>query len=456
MFNVKDLVGATGGILNSGVVPKRFPSLSTDTRLIREGEVFVALQGRNFDGHDFVEEAINRGARCIVYASQEKVRTFHKGIAYIKVKDTLAALGAIACFHRMRFDIPVIAVTGSSGKTTTKEMIAWVLEAKYNVLKNKGTQNNQIGVPMTLLEIRSKHDLCIVEMGTNRKGEIDQLTRVARPNVGVITNIGPAHLEFLESLQGVYREKISLLRHLESPAIAILNRSDMILGKLSRIKTRPIFFFGINREAEFMATEIAYKPQSVSFLFNKMHPMEIKHCALHNVSNALAAIACGLVFGIDIAVIKERIQAFDSPDMRLKEIRMNTFTVFDDSYNSNPQSLKQAIDVLCRHPGAGRRILVMGDMLELGKKADDFHTYFGRYVCRKPIDMLVTVGQFSRLTSESARKSGMAEGCVHHFNECPQVLEFIGGQVKQGDVLLIKGSRAMRMERIVAFLKERG
>ena len=456
MFNVKDLLSATAGILNSGEQCQRFRGISIDTRTLGEGEAFVAIIGKNFDGHDFILEAIRRGAKGIIYVHAEKIKKFQKDIVYIKVAETTAAFGAIARFHRERYDIPVIAVTGSSGKTTTKEMIAWVLSAKYKVLKNQGTQNNLIGVPLTLLNIHSKHDLCVVEMGTNRAGEIKQLSQIAEPNVGVITNIGPAHLEFLESLKGVYKEKIELIKHLKNPGIALLNKSDIILSELSRIRSKPIFFFGINNACDFMATEITYKPHSVSFLFNGAYQFEVKHSALHNVSNALAAIGCGLVFGLDFQMIKERIETFDSPDMRLKEIQLKTCVVFDDSYNSNPQSLKQAIDVLCRQSTSGRRILVMGDMLELGKKSGEFHAYFGRYVSKKSIDVLVTMGDFSKETSESARKNGMNAASVFHFHNCPAVVEFLSANIKEGDILLIKGSRAMEMEKIVACLKARG
>jgi UDP-N-acetylmuramoyl-tripeptide--D-alanyl-D-alanine ligase len=455
MFNANELIEATGGVLKSGAPSQRFSGISIDTRTLRPGEVFVAILGKNFDGHDFIIEAIGRGAQGIIYANPGKVKTFQKDISYIKVGETTAALGAVARFHRRRFDIPVIAITGSTGKTTTKEMLAWVLSAKYNVLKNRGTQNNLIGVPLTLLEIQSKHDICVVEMGTNRVGEIKQLTQIALPNVGIITNIGPAHLEFLESLRGVYKEKINLIKHLTAPRIAILNKSDIILEKLSFVKTSPIFFFGINRECDFKATEITYKPQSVSFLFNGLHEIEIKHCALHNISNALAAIGCSLMFGLDFAAIQQKIETFDSPDMRLKEIRLKNCVIFDDSYNSNPQSLKQAIDVLCRQAAPGRRILVMGDMMELGKQSEEFHAYFGRYVSRKPIDLLVTMGSFSKETAESAKKSGMNATCVVHFDNCQAVLEFLKTAIKEGDVLLVKGSRSMQMEKIVAFLKER-
>jgi len=291
-------------------------------------------------------------------------------------------------------------------------------------------------------------------MGTNRFGEIGKLSQIAGPNVGVLTNIGPAHLEFLDNLRGVYKEKMELIKRLSPPGIAFLNRSDIILGRLSRVSSRFFFFYGINRECDLRATEIDYKSSSISFVLNGNHIMEVKHSALHNVSNALAAIGCGLLFGLDISEIKEKIETFDPPDMRLKEIKLKKCMVFDDSYNSNPQSLKHAIDVLCRQETSGRRILVMGDMLELGNKSEEFHSYFGRYVSNKQVDILVTMGHFSKGTAESAKKSGMSDMAVFHFDDCPAVLEFLLSKIKEGDTLLIKGSRSMQMERIVVSLKE--
>lgn len=456
MFSCKDLIRVTEGILAEGIKQRRCSGISIDTRTISEGQAFIALAGINFDGHDFISRAIELGATVIIYADAGKVQVFEKNVTYIKVKNTIQALGAIARFHRQKFDIPVIAITGSSGKTTTKEMIAWVLSSKFNVLKNKGTQNNLIGVPLTLLQIHSKHDICVVEMGTNRMGEIKQLAHIACPSVGVITNIGPAHLEFLKDLKGVYKEKVELLRNLSHPGIAFLNKADLILGKLSRIRSRSFFFFGINKECDLRATEITYKANGISFLLNGVHLFEVRHCALHAVANALSAIGCGFLFGLDANIIKERIASFDSPDMRLKEVRLKRCIIFDDTYNSNPQSLKQAIDVLCRQETQGRRILVMGDMLELGEKSEEFHVYFGRYVSKKAIDILVTMGKFSRSTAESAKGSGMNAATVHHFDDTHAVVEFLHVCVKEGDVLLVKGSRSMRMERIVSFLKERG
>ncbi len=456
MFNIKDVVAGTCGVLRPGAIAKRFGGVATDSRTAKETEIFFALKGPRFDGHDFIGRAVAAGCRAVVYSDEAKSAPRHKGVAYVRVADTLAALGGLAHFHRRRFDIPVIAVTGSNGKTTTKEMIAQVLSARYHVLKNAGTQNNLIGVPLTLLKIHSKHDVCIVEMGTNKVGEIGRLAEIAAPNVGVITNIGPAHLEFLGSLQGVYREKIELVRRLAPPGIALMNRCDLILGKLCPIRTKPVFFFGVNREAEFTASEVTYHPRSITFLYNRRQVLEVRHSALHNVSNALAAVGCGVLFSIDIRTIRERLAAFDAPEMRLKELRLKNWTVFDDTYNSNPQSLKQAIDVLCRQEAGGRRILIMGDMLELGPQTNDFHAYFGRYVARKPIDILVTMGGHARHTAETARHSGMSTQAIHHFPGCPEVLDFLVETLRQGDVLLIKGSRSMRMEQIVDHLKKTG
>lgn len=456
MFNLKELISATQGQTSSKKSVKRFCGVSIDTRKIREGEVFVAIPGKRFEGHDFIDEAVKKGAGVVVYNNPLKIKVFHKGIIYLKVQDTVEALGNIARFHRRRFKIPVIAITGSSGKTTTKEMASWVLGAEYHVLKNEGTKNNLIGVPLTLLSIHSKHDLCVIEMGTNRFGEIKRLAEIAEPTFGVITNIGPAHLEFLKNLKGVYQEKIELLRQLKPPGIVLLNKADLILSKLGRIKNQPIFFYGINRECDFRATDIIYDGyNSISFLFNN-HPFKINHCALHNVSNALVAIACGLMFGLDIDVIRRRLEIFDHPEMRLKEIVLKQCIVYDDSYNSNPQSLKQAIDVLCRRTAQGRKILVMGDMLELGAQSEEFHEYFGRYVSKKSIDIFVTLGNFSRLAMEHACKNGMSFSCVRHFDDCSSAAAFLHENIRQGDVLLIKGSRSMQMEKIITLLREGG
>lgn len=455
MFDVEDLVKATGGVLRPGEVPVRFGGVSIDSRTVRRGEIFVAVKGKMLDGHDFISGAVRRGAAAVVYADAGKIRVFKKGVAYLCVSETTRALGDIAHYHRLKLGIPVIAVTGSSGKTTTKEMIAFVLSARYRVLKNIGTQNNLFGVPLTLLQIRPRHEVCVVEMGTNRFGEIRRLTEIATPNIGVLTNIGPSHLEFLKDLKGVYKEKGELLRHLAPPGIALLNRGDAFLGRLSRITQRPYFFYGLNRACDFRATEITHRNGSMEFLFNGRHRMTVMQMGPHSVSNALAAIACGVLFGLQVRIIKERMGVFDPPGMRLKEFRLNQCVLIDDTYNSNPLSLREAIDALCRMPAAGRRILVMGDMLELGKKSEEFHACFGRYISKKPVDLLVTLGRLTRATAASAARAGMRRNRIFHFKERAGVLKFLDEHVRSGDVLLVKGSRSMKMDEIAAALRKK-
>lgn len=455
MFKVSELIKATSGRESQRGKRLRLGGVCIDSRTIGKNEIFIAIVGKKFDGHDFIDEAVAKGAGCILYCDASKVKSFKKGIYYIKVKDTTRALGDLASFHRLKFDIPVIAVTGSNGKTTTKEMLACVLSAKYNVLKNEGTKNNLIGLPLTLLKLCGKHTVCVVELGTNRKGEISRLADIAKPNIGVITNIGPSHLEFLGDLRGVYKEKTDLIKKLSSPAIAVLNKSDIALKPLSKITSKPLFFYGINCDCDFKASEITIDPQNISFLLNNSSELKLKHCGTGNISNALAAVGCALILGLDIEDIKGKMCEFDSPAMRLKEIVLSNKIVLDDSYNSNPQSLKQAIDVLSSRKASARRILVMADMLELGKKSEEFHAYFGRYVTKKSIDLLVTFGDFSKIAAQTAKEHGMGEDKVFHFSTYEEMESFLAKHVKDGDILLVKGSRSFRMERIVNFLKTR-
>lgn len=456
MFDVEDLIKATGGVLRPGEVPVRFGGVSIDSRTLRRGEIFVAVKGKMLDGHDFISGAVRRGAAAVVYADAGRVKAFKKGVAYLCVSETTRALGDLARYHRLRGGIPVIAVVGSSGKTTTKEMVAFVLSARYRVLKNVGTQNNLFGVPLTLLRIRRRHEICVVELGTNRFGEIGRLAEIASPNIGVLTNIGPSHLEFLKDLKGVYKEKRELLRHLEPPGIALLNRDDVFLGRHRRTAQRPYFFFGLNSQCDFRATEITHRNSSTEFLFNGRHRMTVKQLALHGVANALAAAACGLIFGLDMRVIRERIRDFEPLAMRLKAHYLKRCVVIDDTYNSNPLSLREAIDTLCRMPAAGRRILVMGDMLELGKKSEEFHACFGRTIAKKPVDLLVTLGRLTRETAACAARAGMGPGRVYHFEERAGVLKFLDDHIRCGDVVLIKGSRSMKMDTIASALRKDG
>lgn len=449
MFAVEDILKATGGSLERpGRTGKRIKGVSIDSRTVRPGEVFIAVKGGNFDGHDFLREASGKGASCIVAASGRRA-AIPAGPAVVRVNDTLKALADIAHFHRERFDIPVIAVTGSNGKTTTKEMIACVLSAGYRVLKNLGTKNNHIGMPMALLGLRASHRAAVLELGSNHPGEIAYLAAVCRPTMAVITNIGASHLENFEDLRGVLKEKMSLLEFLRRPGIALINADDRMLAAAAQ--KRRVFTYGVSEDADFTAGGIKTAGRGVEFLLGrrKKFPCRLKTVGAHNVHNALAAAAAGRILGIGYRQICSRLGAFGFPPGRMKLLRKNTAFFIDDTYNSNPLSLDRAAAALGAMTGGGRKIFVMGDMLELGPASGKFHRLAGvraAGVC----DIFVAVGRLARAAGGAALDSGLAADKVFFCGDSAQAGDILRGTIRitRGDIVLVKGSRGMRMEKV--------
>lgn len=450
MFEVNELLKATGGRLIRGKKNIRVKSISIDSRTISRGEAFIAIRGNNFDGHDFIGGAIRKGASCVIH---EPRTTDHglRNIVFIEVKDTIKALGAIARFQRKRFNIPFIAVTGTNGKTTAKEMIAWVLSKKFKVLKNEGTKNNQIGLPLTLLNLDSSYDVAVLELGTNHFGEIGYLAKIAHPNIGIITNIGPAHLKHLKNLKGVFKEKYTLLKYLKSPHIAILNADDRLLrGRLIRKNKRSVILgFGIKHRSDFSATGIKIINERIEFTANQKYKFTLNTLGYYNIYNTLTAIAVVRILGIGYKDIKEALSTFDFPDSRLKFIELNNIKFIDDTYNSNPLSLKQALDVLDGLRAKGRKIFVMGDMLELGRHTKSFHRRVG-YQVAKVCDSFITVGRLSNFAAEAARESGFDSMDIFNCQTTLEARDILFNKVSpnQDDIVLVKGSRLMRMEEI--------
>jgi len=477
MFKVNELLKATGGCLISCREDTAIKGISIDSRTVRKGEAFIAIKGSNFDGHDFIDKAIKKGASCIIYeprppkiladppcvvaettnhARQKSWRVRHalwrkpRKAVFIKVKDTVRALGDIACFHRKRFDIPVIAVTGSNGKTTAKEMIAWVLSRRFGVLKNEGTKNNQIGLPMSLLGLNRKHDIAVLEIGTNHFGEVGYLVKICLPNIGVITNIGPAHLEHFHSLKGVFCEKYTLIENLREPYLAILNSDDALLRRqmLEKLKKPFILGFGIKKHADFSASDINPLFDKIEFLVKK-YRFTLRTPGYYNVYNALVAIAAARIFGMEYKDIAKRLALFDFPQGRLKIMELNQAKFIDDTYNSNPASLKQALSVLYNFKTKGRKIFVMGDMLELGGRKELFHYHVGQKV-REICDIFITVGRLSGFAAEAARRSGFDTKNIFTCASTGEARDILFNKVSlsRRDVVLVKGSRAMKMEEI--------
>jgi len=446
VFRISEIEKATGGKASMRQKNRRFAGICADSRTIKRGELFICLRGERFDGHDFIRQALRRGARGVVVSDTEKYA--FKGAPVIRVKDTLKALGDIAAYHRRRFAVPAVGITGSNGKTTAKEMIAHILGRRYNVLKNAGTENNLIGLPLALLRLKKMHDIAVLEMGTNRPGEIGRLTEILKPSIGVITNIGLSHLEFLKNKQGVLKAKSELIRRLRRGDKAVLNGDDAML---SRARTRAgRITFGFKGCNDFRAACVK-SDGGVRFVLNGAYPFRIDTPGSYNIYNALAAIAVARQFGVSIHEMREALASFEFPAMRMERRNIKGITVINDAYNSNPLSLRAAVETLSGLK-AGRKIIVSGDMYELGARSRYYHGMAGRVIAASSVDALVTVGPLSGETAAAAGRAGMNGRSVTACSDAREAAGILKRLARKGDAVLIKGSRAMKMGGILEAL----
>ncbi len=429
--------------------------ISIDSRNVKEGELFVALKGDRFDGHDFVPDAIKKGAwgALVERTTMEQKFLNLGGLKNIlPVEDTLYALQEMAHLHRKKFMIPVVGITGSNGKTTTREMLASILKRKGPVLKNEGNLNNHIGVPLTLLKMNDSHWVGVIEMGMSAPGEIDTLTRLAMPTVGVITNIGPAHLEFFGTTDKVAQAKGELLDNLKSEASAVLNADDAHFGILKKKFAGRLITFSIANKADVTASNVRqekeYSDMTITMEGVRIN-VRLRAVGIHNVYNALAATAAALAVGVTIDVVKFGLDDFLPVAGRSEVKKLDGRTVLADYYNANPASMEAAIKTLVSLKSGMKAIAVIGDMLELGEMSAEAHREIGRTVARNKVDLLITVGEQGTYVEKGALEAGMKEeqvlGAISHENA--------GRLLKQlthpGDVILIKGSRGMKMEKIL-------
>ncbi len=425
--------------------------ISIDSRTIKKGDIFIAIKGKNFDGHNFVLSALKKHARAVIVSKNIRVPSIFKN-RIIKVKNTLNTLGEIARANRLKYNVPVIAITGSNGKTTTKDMVSWVLQDRYNVLKNDGTKNNFIGLSLTLLKLKAKHDIVVLEMGMNHLGEIDRLCEIARPDIGVISNIGPAHLGFLKTIENVFMAKSELLKHLGVGALAVLNIDDEYLKRVKMLKCRKIYF-GIKSRCAFQAKGVRHENNKWIFSVSNRKNFELDLSGKHNIYNALIAILLGRQFNIGFSRIRQRITSYKqvSP-MRLELGKVKGATILNDSYNSNLLSMKCAIDALGSFRGSGKKIVVSGDMLELGKQARAMHEAAGEIISERNVDALITLGKLSKFMNKKAKHCGMEN--LYHAESHKEAARFLKKIVSPGDVVLVKGSRGMRMEKVIERFKK--
>ncbi len=447
MFTIHEILKATGGTLIAGKPDQKVSGVSTDTRWIKRGQVFIALKGDNFDWHNFLAQAAEKGARLLMVSSRN--RPIPAGVAAILVDDTVHALGRMARYHRERFDIPVIAITGSAGKTSTKELIAAVMAQKYRVLCNTGTENNHIGVPMTLLKLTPRHQAAVIEMGTNHPGEIAWLAQNTLPTVAVFTNVGASHLEGLGTPQGVYEEKLSLLKFLSRDGHVVVNADDPFWSRLLKKRLpQKVLSYGIKAKADLNAVAVTVAARGFNFKTRNGHLFTLKSPSWGAVQNALAAIACGKIFHIPEEKVRSALNAAKPAKGRQCLIAARGVTVIDDTYNANPVSYQNALRTLAMLQCRGRVLLVAADMLELGKDSQALHRQTGRDAAGIRLDALWTCGRSSRLIGQAAKEKKPALN-VRHFSDQAALTQALKDYLRAGDLLLCKGSRGMRMEKVV-------
>ncbi len=450
MFTLKEIIAATHGVLIQGDQRVNVQRVSSDSRTTQTGDLFIAIKGEHFDGHAFVKKVHHRHAAAVIVSNPALI--FPKKLSVILVKDTVKAFGHIARAHRDKFKIPIIAVTGSTGKTTTKEMLARVLGARYSVLKNVATHNNHIGVPQTLLKLTTAHDRAVIELGTNRFGDIRWLTEVANPTTALFTNIGESHLESLKTSSGVFKEKFELVKNMRPKGVVIFNADDRYLRAILKKKlSHRLISYGIDAVSDYRATNIKVEGMRVRFKVGTQ-AFQLSAPVIHNVYNALAAIGCARAFGMGYREIARALSAFDFRCGRQAIEKVGGCWVIDDTYNANPVSFRSAIETLKSLNNPGRKVVVCADMLELGKESHRLHYAMGETLAQAHPDMVLSMGRFSKflLKGIKSNHNGIE---AHHCRDLDMIHSRLNKFCRPGDAILVKGSRAMRMERTVQFLQ---
>lgn len=450
-ISVKEIADFIGGLLIGDDV--YIDAVTTDSRESKNGTMFIGIKGERVDGNDFAADFLKNGGSCAVV---EKNIEISAGKCAIHVEDTKKAIRDIAEFYRTKLSVDVVAVTGSVGKTSTKDMLKSVISKSFNTLATDGNFNNEIGVPLTVFRMDSSYKKAVVEMGMSNLGEISRLTKIAKPQVAVITNIGTAHIGNLGSRENILRAKLEVLEDLDEDGIVILNGDDEYLWGARENITHKTVYYGIeNKNADYVAYDV--KSDGIGSTFKlKINGTEYKFgisvVGVHHVYNALAAIICGLHFGMSIEDITQGVRDFTPSGMRQKEIKIGDIKLIEDCYNASLDSMKSSLNVLSAMAENKRSIAVLGDMLEQGSLAESLHRQVGFYAAAKGIDTLVCVGKDAKYIADEAVNNGVKN--VFELDTNNQASQFLREYVKYGDVVLFKASRGMKLEEVSASLQE--
>ena len=462
LSKIAEFISATThvGTAASAVQPSDGPlavlaqGYSIDTRTIRSGELFFAVKGERLDGHDFVGAALEKGVAAAVVERNELHRYPDK-TRLLAVDDTLAALQTLATAVRKLWGKPLVGVTGSAGKTTTKEAIAHVLSAHFRVLKSEGNFNNHFGLPLMLLKLEPEHDVAVIEMGMSHAGEIRALAKIAQPEIGVVTNVAPVHLEFFDSLAGIARAKYELIESLPASGTAVLNADDEYVSQFGRDFKGRVISYGTRATAD-VRSENVHTRGAEGSEFDVVIGSARVHARLplvgeHNILNALAAVAVGLARGLKPAEAVAALATLAPPDKRGQVLQLGNITVINDCYNSNPKALRAMVDALAAMK-AGRRIVVAGEMLELGPAGEEMHRAAGQHVAEMKIDVLVGVRGLAQAMVNGAQHAGAQAEFVATPEEAG---EWLAREARDGDVVLLKASRGVKLEKALETWKSR-
>jgi len=459
-FDAADLARWTEGNLVHGTSVQSFDGVSIDSRSIEPSQLFVAIRGPKHDAHRYLEATVEKGVKGLLVERHRTPATLPDPVSVVEVPDTTAALGKLAAGHRASFEGPVIAITGSCGKTTTKELCAAILEQMGPCLRTLGNLNNQFGLPLTLLRRQAEHRYAVVELGTNHPGEIAPLAAIAKPRVGVITNIGSAHIEFFGSQEQIAQEKAGVLDVLPADGVAVLNADDPFLAALSAHTKARILRFGRSCDAEFRATKEERTASGFRFALstpNGVRDIHVPGVSSTLVPNALAAAAAAFAVGASLTAVEEGLATYRSlaGRMQLHTLRCGA-KLIDDTYNANPQSMAAALGSLSAMANAENRraIAVLGDMGELGNFATEAHRSLGKEAAAVGAQFLISVGKHAAEISEGARAAGLSREKIVEAATTDEAATALRKLLDAGDLLLLKGSRSVGMERIVEVLLE--
>lgn len=447
ILTAKEILQATGGSLICGDLDISFEGITTDSRATSGGKLFIPLVGDKFDAHDFINAAFDMGAGAVLTHKDTEPMI---GRTLIKVKDTRIALGDIARFYKQKYNVPTVSVTGSVGKTTTKDMLYAVVSRKYKALKTPGNFNNDIGLPLTVFMLEKEHEAAVLEMGMNHFGEIDYLASIAQPDIAVITNIGMSHIENLGSREGIFKAKTEVLKYLDEKKLLVVNGDDDYLSTLKRNAKCRVVYYGINNpQNDVYAKDIDDKgAEGIAFtavIDNNEYRVQVNNAGVHNVYNALAAICVGIELNIPIEECIKGIYNCEYTAMRMAITKEKGMTIINDCYNASPDSIRAALNVLSSI-NAKRRVAVLGDVLEMGDFAVKAHYELGKSVVENSVDILVTAGENAAEIARGAKDLGMKK--VFSFAKTLEAKNFCAKTVAEGDAVLIKASRGMHFEDI--------